>query len=145
MNAMNENQQPDEDENKQTQDEGSDDSFLDSLEEDGDEGGDEDTSDYDVEIDDLDDLTIEERSENILEEVNNIYNDESETASNKLAILQEIASSLEETIMNLEEEIDDDDDGDDDDDEDFDEDKDFDDDDDLDGDGQESDGDESDD
>jgi hypothetical protein len=99
---MNENQQPDEDENKQTQDEGSDDSFLDSLEEDGDE----DTSDYDVEIDDLDDLTIEERSENILEEVNNIYNDESETASNKLAILQEIASSLEETIMNLEEEID---------------------------------------
>ncbi len=141
MNAMNENQQPDEDENKQTQDEGSDDSFLDSLEEDGDE----DTSDYDVEIDDLDDLTIEERSENILEEVNNIYNDESETASNKLAILQEIASSLEETIMNLEEEIDDDDDGDDDDDEDFDEDKDFDDDDDLDGDGQESDGDESDD
>lgn len=140
MNAMNENQQPDEDENKQTQDEGSDDSFLDSLEEDGDEN----TSDYDVEIDDLDDLTIEERSENILEEVNNIYNDESETASNKLAVLQEIASSLEETIMNLEEEIDDGDDGDDED-EDFDEDKDFDDDDDLDDDGQESDGDESDD
>ena len=141
MNAMNENQQPDEDENKQTQDEGSDDSFLDSLEEDGDE----DTSDYDVEIDDLDDLTIEERSENILEEVNNIYNDESETASNKLAILQEIASSLEETIMNLEEEIDDDGDDDgDDEDEDYDEDKDYDeDDDDL--DDQESDGDESDD
>ncbi len=126
MNAMNENQQPDEDENKQTQDEGSDDSFLDSLEEDGDEGGDEDTSDYDVEIDDLDDLTIEERSENILEEVNNIYNDESETASNKLAILQEIASSLEETIMNLEEEIDDGDgeDYDEDEDEDYDEDED---------------------
>jgi hypothetical protein len=142
MNATTENQQPNEDENKQTQDEGSDDSFLDSLEEDGDE----DTSDYDVEIDDLDDLTIEERSENILEEVNNIYNDESETASNKLAILQEIASSLEETIMNLEEEIDGDDDDDgDEDDEDFDEDKDFDDDDDLDDDGQESDGDESDD
>ena len=140
MNAMNENQQPDEDENKQTQDEGSDDSFLDSLEEDGDE----DTSDYDVEIDDLDDLTIEERSENILEEVNNIYNDESETASNKLAVLQEIASSLEETIMNLEEEIDDGDD----DDEDYDEDKDYDDDDDSDDgdfDDQESDGDESDD
>jgi hypothetical protein len=136
---MNENQQPDEDENKQTQDEGSDDSFLDSLEEDGDE----DTSDYDVEIDDLDDLTIEERSENILEEVNNIYNDESETASNKLAILQEIASSLEETIMNLEEEIDgdDDDDGDDDSDDDGDDDDDLDDD--L--DDQESDGDESDD
>ena len=135
MNAMNENQQPDEDENKQTQDEGSDDSFLDSLEEDGDE----DTSDYDVEIDDLDDLTIEERSENILEEVNNIYNDESEPASNKLAILQEIASSLEETIMNLEEEIDDEDE-----DDDYDEDKDYDeDDDDL--DDQESDGDESDD
>ena len=132
MNAMNENQQPDEDENKQTQDEGSDDSFLDSLEEDGDE----DTSDYDVEIDDLDDLTIEERSENILEEVNNIYNDESETASNKLAILQEIASSLEETIMNLEEEIDEGDDSDDGDDDD----------DDLDDlDDQESDGDESDD
>ena len=135
MNAMNENQQPDEDENKQTQDEGSDDSFLDSLEEDGDE----DTSDYDVEIDDLDDLTIEERSENILEEVNNIYNDESEPASNKLAILQEIASSLEETIMSLEEEIDDEDE-----DDDYDEDKDYDeDDDDL--DDQESDGDESDD
>jgi ribonuclease E len=141
MNAMNENQQPDEDENKQTQDEGSDDSFLDSLEEDGDE----DTSDYDVEIDDLDDLTIEERSENILEEVNNIYNDESETASNKLAILQEIASSLEETIMNLEEEIDDDDGDDDSDDDDSDDDGDDDDDLDDDLDDQESDGDESDD
>ena len=103
MNAMNENQQPDEDENKQNQDEGADDSFFDSLEEDSDEN----TSDGEVEIDDLEDLTIEERAENIIEEVDSIYNDESETASNKLAILQEIASSLEETIMNLEEEIDD--------------------------------------
>ena len=107
------------------------------------EDGDEDTSDYDVEIDDLDDLTIEERSENILEEVNNIYNDESEPASNKLAVLQEIASSLEETITSLEEEIDDEDE-----DDDYDEDKDYDDDDDSDDgdfDDQESDGDESDD